>query len=327
MKEEEIRKREVFNEYLRLVGEDVANFFDASIFESCNCPACCEKETSVPQFRKLGFQYVLCSKCNTLFVNPRPPFSMLNDFYAKSSSTSYWVNEFFKPVAEIRREKIFRPRAEAIAEMTALDTSLTVGDIGAGFGLFLEELRRLRPNSRYFAIEPSLEMATICRDKGFEVRERSVEDVDDLNGSFDILTSFELFEHLHDPGFFLKKVTQLLKPRGLLVLTTLNGEGFDILLLWEDSKSVSPPHHLNFFNTKSIAKLMQKSGFEIVSVSTPGKLDWDIAEGMIRNESKDLGRFWNRVADLNERAKYGLQTWIADNNMSSHMRVIARKVE
>jgi len=326
LKEEEIRKREVFNKYLELVEEDVKTFFDFSRFEVGPCPACGDKR-SVEQFKKLGFNYVSCKNCNTLFVNPRPPFSVLDEFYSRSPSTNFWVNEFFKPVAQIRREKIFKPRAQDVAPMIPATSHLNVGDIGAGFGLFLEELRKLRPDSTYYAIEPSVEMAGICRSLGLEVRQQSVEDVKDLDGSFDILTAFELFEHLHNPSLFLKKINGLLKPGGHLVLTTLNGEGFDILLLWERSKSVSPPHHLNFFNTGSIAGLMKNNGFEIISVTTPGKLDWDIVDGMIKKEKASTGKLWDKVALLDEKAKSALQKWISESNMSSHMRVVARKVK
>ena len=80
MKEEEIRKRSVFNRYLELVAEDVqAIFSDRSSFIEADCPACGNKN-SQPQFEKLGFAYVLCSGCGTLFVNPRPPYQLLMDF-------------------------------------------------------------------------------------------------------------------------------------------------------------------------------------------------------------------------------------------------------
>ena len=61
-------------------------------------------------------------------------------------------------------------------------------------------------------------------------------------------------------------------------MTTLNGRGFDILLLWNKSKSIAPPLHLNFFNPGSIRILLEKIGFQILEISTPGKLDWDIVE-------------------------------------------------
>ena len=109
-------------------------------------------------------------------------------------------------------------------------------------------------------------------------------------------------------------------------MTTLNGQGFDIQLLWDKSKSISPPQHINFFNTTSITLLLQRFGFQIVDVSTPGKLDWDIVEGMIKNENIKLERFWHLLADKSDHSrKQELQRWITKFNLSSHMRVLARK--
>ena len=169
MKEEEIRNRSAFNRYLELIAEDVKTIFaDRSCFVQIDCPACCGKNYH-PQFEKLGFTYVLCSDCGTLFVNPRPPVQLLMDFYTQSRSADFFVKGFFQPVAEARREKIFRPRAEYVRDALPQIANGVIGDMGAGFGLFLEELAKLWPSSRLVAIEPSAEMVNICKDKGLGI--------------------------------------------------------------------------------------------------------------------------------------------------------------
>lgn len=325
MKEDKIRKREVLNKYLRLVEKDTKKIFDFKSFVYITCPACGSK-SSTSEFLKNGFKYVSCKKCFTLFVNPRPSFKDIERFYSYSKSTCFWVNKFFKPVAEIRRKEIFKPRAEYIAEIIRRKNRLIVGDIGAGFGIFLEELRNILPSNQYIAIEPSYEMATICSNKHLLVRQKCLEDIATNEMRFDVLTAFELIEHLYDPRKFFKKVHSLLKPNGYFFMTTLNVEGFDVAFLWDKSKSVMPPHHLNFLNPRSIKYLLEKNGFKIVEISTPGQLDWDIVEGMIKNERIDAGRFWNSVAyNGSKECKMSLQHWISDNNLSSHMRIIAKK--
>ena len=327
MKEEEIRNRAVLNRYLELIREDVRSIFsDRSSFVDINCPACESKDHEV-QFEKLKFTYTQCLNCGTLFVNPRPSVQALTDFYTRSLSSIFWAKEFFPPVAEARREKIFRPRAEHVKNTFPIMSKATIGDIGAGLGLFLEELHKIWPDSKLVAIEPSIDMADICKEKGFEVIPCSIEDVTNWNGQFDLLTSFELFEHLNDPGYFLEKVWYLLRPGGHVFLTTLNGEGFDIQVLWEKSKSVMPPHHLNFLNPRSIAMLLESNNFRIEKIDTPGKLDWDIVEGMYREDAVDLGHFWKLVAEkASPENKNDLQTWISESGFSSHMRVMASKV-
>lgn len=326
MKEEDIRKREIFNRYLALVEKDVKKIFaGGKRFVKINCPAC-ESRNFVRQFKKLGFTYVSCGDCQTLFVNPRPPLESLKEFYAKSESANFWINEFFKPVLKVRREKIFRPRAEFIRDRFPGKEFKVIGDVGAGFGIFLEELAKFWPDAKMIAIEPSLDMVKICQGKGFEVIPSAIEDVKARDNQFDLLTALELFEHLYNPSQFLEKIWNILRPGGYLFLTTLNGQGFDIQILWEKSKSIAPPQHLNFFNPDSIGLLLKSKGFIVEDISTPGLLDWDIVEGMYKIEGVGPGRFWEQIAKkAGPDAKRKLQSWISENGFSSHMRILAKK--
>jgi len=258
MKEEDIRKRSTLNRYLELVRYDAARLIESSSkFQRIPCPACGGTNLT-HQFEKYGFHYEQCSGCETLFVNPRPGYEDLMKIYIDSPSTRYWVTDFFLPMAEVRQEVIFKPRAAFIAERFPEIRSGRTADIGAGFGLFLEELKNLWPDSDVVAIEPSIDMARICRKKGLAVLESTLENVEGTE-RFDLMTAFELFEHLHDPAPFIAKVYDLLNSGGYFFLTTLNALGFDIQLLWEDSKSIFPPNHLNFFNPGSIEVFLKET--------------------------------------------------------------------
>ncbi len=109
-------------------------------------------------------------------------------------------------------------------------------------------------------------------------------------------------------------------------MTALNGCGFDVKILWDLSKNVYPPCHLNLFNPESLGGLLSSCGFVVEEASTPGRLDWDILEGMMENEGFDPGRFWASVAKrASQEAKDELQSWITRYNFSSHMRLLARR--
>ncbi len=325
MKENEIRNSDTLEKYLEILKQDTDALFDKKSFVNIACPACGSKSVN-EDINVLGFQYSECADCRTIYVNPRPTLEDLGKFYSNSDATNYWVNSFFMPMAEARREKIFKPRAKEIADSFPALCHGKIGDIGAGFGLFLEELKKIWINADIIAIEPSEEMSEICKNKGITVISKMVENVDvQTEGNFDLLTSFELFEHLYDPKAFLNQVRNLLKKDGYLVFTTLNGDGFDIRLLWEKSKSFSPPQHLNFFNPNSIRIVLEECGFITEQITTPGRLDWDIVEGNYHKNHIELDRFWKLVADCDDKVKENLQQWISENGLSSHMRVVARR--
>ena len=323
MKESDIRDQKRLNKFFKLMKEDSdnlirksSNFIDAE-YQSWGC------NNIEYQFSKWGYDYYKCLDTNNLFVHPRPSVDILEDFYTNSKSQRYWADEFFPPYIEQRVEKIFKPRAQFISEKFDFNKCDKIADIGAGFGLFLNELSLIEPDKEYYAIEPSDKMEKICADKGFNTIKSFLENINHDLYEFDFLTSFETFEHLQDPKLFIEKAYNLLSKDGSFYLTTLSGVGFDILNLWKDSNSISPPQHLNFFSPMGIKKLFESVGFSKVEVFTPGKLDWDIFSKQIDQNNH---RFFDFVHKFGEKESISeLQEWISKHNFSSHMAVIGTK--
>lgn len=324
MKEEEIRPKKIFDEYLRLAREDTDTYFGSSEKENGNCPACDEKGAYA--FVKYGFDYEVCPNCYSLFVNPRPVAEAFSKYYTESPSSKFWATTFYRETADARREKLWKPKSRLIRD--TLDRygagHHTIVDIGGGYGLFAEEMRILSGQAP-IVIEPGPHLAAACREKSLPVIQKFLEQVEpeDLPGGPKAFVSFELFEHLHDPAKFLKQLNGLMAPGDLFVFTTLSGSGVDIQVLWEDSKSVTPPHHLNFLNPHSIALLLTRLGFENLEVTTPGKLDIDI---LVNNRALIKDRFWQTfVAIASDAERANWQQMIAASGWSSHMMAVCRK--
>ena len=252
MKEEEIRPKTVFDEYIRLATLDVAIFFQNIDRESINCYACDSRGNFA--FAKSGFNYDVCPNCSSIYVNPRPSMSTFSKYYTESESAKYWATTYYKETAEARREKIWKPKAQSILALLNkyAKQESNVYDIGGGYGIFAEEMTRL--NIDVTLIEPSPFLATICREKGLKVIQLFLEDIEieNLANTSKTFVSFELFEHLHNPETFLKKMFHLMEPDDFFIFTTLSGSGVDIQALWNHSKSIMPPYHLNFFNPYSV---------------------------------------------------------------------------
>jgi 2-polyprenyl-3-methyl-5-hydroxy-6-metoxy-1,4-benzoquinol methylase len=330
MKEKEIRPEALFDEFLRLAQEDIETFFRGASYQSVPCPACGNADSEFA-FDKNGFEYETCSQCDTLFVNPRPAREAFYRYYQEAPSIKFWANRFYKETENARRESIFKPRAkmvlDKVGEFADLNAVRWLADIGAGYGVFCEEASKIFPDHvDVIAIEPSPDLASVCSQKGLTVVNRFLEDITgaDLGSdSAGVLTSFELMEHLHAPDEFLRSCASLMRKDGLLIFTTLSGTGLDIQVLWERSKSVSPPHHLNFLNPKSIELLLDRCGFETVEVTTPGKLDVNILENNMEHIKDRFMRTFLQTAS--QEAKEDLQGFLQRHNLSSHMMVFARR--
>lgn len=326
MKEEEIRPQVIFDRYLELAAEDTKNYFKDSEKEHINCPACGAKGNFA--FFKNNFQYDECNKCLTLFVSPRPISSALDRYYTEAPSVEYWATTFYKETADARRELLWKPKAKRIVSTASKylneNDSYTVVDIGGGYGIFCEEIEKIA-NCDTIVIEPGPKLAEICRSKQLNVIQKFLNEVDinELPSSQKIFTSFELFEHLHSPHEFLSDVYHIMNKGDIFIFTTLSGTGLDISVLWENSKSVSPPHHLNFFNPKSMPMLLEKVGFKNIDITTPGKLDIDILK---KNINLINDRFWKSFLSIaSDDSLSIMQKAMEDTFSSSHIMISCQK--
>lgn len=327
MKEHEIRPEALLDRYIELSALDAEHCFgDASRIE-VDCVACGGAQFT-HQFDKNGFAYAQCADCDTLFQSPRPPISAFEAFYRQSESSRYWAEVFFPAVADIRREKIFRPRVERLAGICAqhgINVEYLI-DIGAGYGIFLDEWKYSSPHTRLLAVEPSASLASECRSKGFTVVEDIVENVSGHDNSADLVTCFEVLEHVHEPLDFVKVLAGLAKPGGYVFVSALGIEGFDLQVLWEKSGQISPPHHINFLSVLGFERLFQRAGLVDITVTTPGVLDVDIVRNAAKRDPALLnGQRFLRNLLKDEQKASAFQIFLAEQRMSSHVWVIGRK--
>ena len=292
MKEFDIRPKTIFDEFLDLAEKDIKSYFLDVDRININCPAC--DSIGEHSFTKNGFDYCECMKCQTLYVNPRPLEEAFSNYYTNSPSSKFWATTFYKETAEARRENIWKPKARMLLDTLKAKNALgcQIIDIGGGFGIFSEEMQKIY-NRPVTIIEPGPKLAEACRKKGLKVVEKFLENVssNELPDNQRCFVSFELFEHLYSPKTFLHHLYNLMNPSDLFIFTTLSGTGLDIQVLWENSPSVSPPHHLNFLNPNSVKLILEKIGFRCLNVTTPGKLDIDI---LYNNRDQVKNKFWKK---------------------------------
>lgn len=325
MKESEIRPEALLRRYLELSEQDATSCFGNEPRVSIPCVACGSPRIE-HDFDKHGFAFGVCQDCGTLFQTPRPAQSAFEAFYRDSVSSNYWAEVFFPAVAEARREKIFGPRAERLAllcEAQGLAVRRLI-DVGAGYGIFLDEWRKRAPETHMVAIEPSAALAGECRAKGFDVVENIVEQVGgEYVGFADLVVCFEVLEHVYEPAAFVKSLMRLARPGGFVFVSTLCVDGFDLQTLWDKSNQIFPPHHINFLSVSGFEKLFERAGLKNVSITTPGKLDLDIVRNTLRlaPELMHGQRFLQRLISDDTKAA-AFQDFLANNRLSSHAWVL-----
>jgi SAM-dependent methyltransferase len=320
MKESDIRPEHLLKRYMELSAAD-GDRLDGTRFVSISCPACACEDFR-PRFTKSGFTFQNCQGCNSLFCSPRPTETQLMAFYETSTSSKYWSEVFFPAVAEIRREKIFRRKAKRIADLL-MEKNLKprrVCDVGAGYGLFLDELRPHFQGAALYAVEPDPKLAVRCRERGFQTVLGTADKALELQGKMDLVISSEVIEHVFSPGDFVSSLHGLLAPGGHCLISSLSYEGFDILTLQENSSAIHAPHHLNFLSVEGYETLFRNAGFTDIDVRTPGELDVDI---VLNNEK--CPEFLKVLKHRGEGALAQFQQFLVANRLSSHIWIFARK--
>jgi SAM-dependent methyltransferase len=327
MKEHDIRPGALLQRYLDLSARDATLCFGSVQRSAVPCVACGGTEAEA-QFEKFGFSFSMCGQCASLFQTPRPTIEAFEAFYRDSESSRFWAEEFFPAVAEARRERIFRPRVQRLAELCAAKggTVDRLIEIGSGYGIFLEEWRNRFAETQLLAVEPSRHLAAECRKKGFEVIEAVAEHVGGYDGYADLVVCFEVLEHVHGPLAFIKTLARFVRPGGYVFISSLCADGFDIQMLWDRSNSIFPPHHINFLSVSGFRRLFDRAGLEDVDISTPGQLDVDIVRNAATNDGSVLSEHrFIRALLANEGAATAFQKFLAENQLSSHVWVIGRR--
>jgi 2-polyprenyl-3-methyl-5-hydroxy-6-metoxy-1,4-benzoquinol methylase len=267
-------------------------------FVHARCPACGIDDATF-RFEKYRCRFVECRSCATLYMSPRPSPSVMNDYYSNSENYAVWNKHIFPKSEASRREKICRPNLDKIVaecRHRRMERPQLI-EIGPGFGTFAALANEANYFGKVTVIERTPEMVEACRTKGLEVIDSSLEDVGTEHTAFaDVAVCFEVIEHVFEPVDFLSGVKRLLKPGGLFVLTCPNGQGFDTTMLEAASPAVDT-EHVNLFNTDSIAVLLERTGFKVLSVETPGRLDVELVRRAVLADEFNVDNqpFWRKL--------------------------------
>lgn len=244
-----------------------------------NCPVC--QNPQLASYKKAGKHYPLkiCPKCRLVFNGGK--VKKAGDVYTENYYTSKKIKGgYFNYVEEAAVNKLtFKHRLKKISQKTDPQKSLLL-DLGCALGDFLEVCRdtlwenALGTDVSSFAVKK-------CRDKGLRVyhaKSRQTKEVLKEN-SFDVVTLQDVLEHFPDPKKEVEKIYQLLKPGGLLFMSTPDIGSFSAKAMGKYWYHYKEAEHLFYFNRKNIKQMLNNLGFTEIEVhSTPS---WVTAEYLI----------------------------------------------
>jgi 2-polyprenyl-3-methyl-5-hydroxy-6-metoxy-1,4-benzoquinol methylase len=199
---------------------------------------------------------VQCDSCGFVFAKPIPTLEELEKHYEQ-----YERNDFFSPITIKRYHEIldsFEPYRK----------NGRLLDVGCGIGYFLE-VAKTRGWDVY-GTEFTDEAVEICDKKGINIH-KGVLSIDNYEPDFfDVITSFEVIEHINNPREELRNFNTLLRKGGLVYITTPNFNSLLRYRLKSDYNVIVYPEHLSYYSPNTLTKVFHLSGFKKLKVQATG---------------------------------------------------------
>jgi len=238
-------------------------------FENVSCGLCgsskyvnhlCRGDLSL--FLEGKFQLVRCSECGLVYLNPRPAQASMAEIYPDHYD-QYTPTLKDEPSPIKRWERIYglRKRIKPIIGQKKTGRLL---DVGCATGDFLEVMQ-MSKDWELHGVEISSSASDHARlTLNLPIVTGSLEDAKYQDNFFDVITMWNVIEHLSDPLATLKELRRILKPDGLLVFNTPNLDSLDAKIFKQYWIGYELPRHFYVFSNKTLDKMLTKAGFTTV---------------------------------------------------------------
>ena len=277
----------------------------------------CKAESAHKLYHKQGFDIVRCGQCGLVYVNPRLSGEEINRIYA---SESYYYGEglgYRDYVGDYYSHMYLANRRLDLLEKSCEKGKLL--DVGCAHGFFLSAARER--GWEVYGVEISKLASDYAREKyGLNVINKSLEDTHFPNKFFDVVTMWDVLEHLGDPPAVMVEVKRILRKDGFVFLQVPNFSGFQSRLMRGRWKDIKPPYHLWYFTPKTLSQLVNSKGFSIVRIGG-GKSPVSLKRFLSKH---GLGHGWiTKILKLFHLAGYW---YLSCGWLSEVIEVLAREI-
>lgn len=301
----EIQKAELF----RLEKAEALKFVlnHPTQMKKKECPICGSTRTAFI-FSRWDINYLFCDECCSIFVSVEN--ETIQQYLDVKEMKELRISADYQKQAEYRRGDIwdeFVMWAQfRLYRYLGKNINLDVIDYGNRYLGSVERFRKSGICGRYELRDSILSIET----------EKVV--------SADVILYMNQLQHEVDPISTLKELKKNLKEDGILILNTRLGSGFDILTLKGSMDSIFPYEHIMLPSKKGLEIILEKAGFELLEITTPGTRDM---ESVLRNqerieESNFFVKYLLRTADKSTLADF--QQFLQKSGLSSFAQAVAR---
>tara|TARA_X000000950_G_C13742618_1_gene589210 strand:+ start:87 stop:905 length:819 start_codon:yes stop_codon:yes gene_type:complete len=197
-----------------------------------------------------------CADCDFVFSKQIPTEMELINHYNQYSRNDYLSSLTIKRYNELldKFEK-YRKKNKLL-------------DVGCGIGYFLDEAQKR--GWEVYGTEYTNDAIKICQEKNINVSKGILEPKNYELEKFDVITSFEVIEHINNPIDELTNFYKILRKGGLVYVTTPNFNSLLRYRLKSDYNVICYPEHLSYYNPNTLNKVFTRVGFKTKKIQSTG---------------------------------------------------------
>lgn len=218
------------------------------------------------RFERDGFHIVECANCGLVYVGEDPAAIDFAALYDEGYYTGGREGVFTDYVGQAPARRAAARRR--LWSLRRLQRGGRLLDVGCAAGFFLVEAQA---HYAVRGVELSAFSSRFAREQlGLDVVTGTLQQAAFDAGSFDLVTLWDVIEHVADPAALLAEVARVLAPGGHVVLTT-----GDIGSAYAQARGaqwhlLTPPWHLYFFSRATLAALASRAGLRVEAVAARG---------------------------------------------------------
>ncbi|MFC1922170.1 class I SAM-dependent methyltransferase [Chloroflexota bacterium] len=226
------------------------------ISEISECPAC-NNRIFQKQFTKKGKDFWRCTNCGLENQYPLPNQEELNKYYDESYSEG-----MYKTFTDANDMKL----ATARQRLKEIRKNCSPGrwlDVGCSNGIFVEIARNNGIDAE--GIDVSNIAVSDAHKRGLPVFRSTIEEFNP-GYQYNLITAFDVLEHVLDPISFMQSIFRLLVPQGMVALSLPDQGSIIRKIMGKRWYFYIPEEHMYYFNRSTISKLLNRTGFDNIQI-------------------------------------------------------------
>jgi 2-polyprenyl-3-methyl-5-hydroxy-6-metoxy-1,4-benzoquinol methylase len=235
---------------------------ETKINRTSACPLCESRQGIL--FYNLGeSRYCRCTNCQLISVDPIPSS---DDMQVRAN---YWAEKHHKQVEKVSQHYslAFQKIAfgEVFKQIGKYKKSGHLLDVGCGIGGFVHAAQGFGWEAYGIDISPSID---IGKSYNLNVFRTTIDQIKFPEQFFDVITLFDVIEHIPDPKKMIYHTTRILRPGGCLFLITPNINSLSSRILGSSWEAIEPQDHIALYNIRTLSSLLQEYQYKTTYVKT-----------------------------------------------------------